>query len=48
VLTATVAGDMHLIEQASGKVLWKVNGLRPNHLSLTPTQRHVFVNAGSE
>lgn len=47
VLTATVTGKLHLIDPAGGKVLWTVDGLGPNHFSLTPTDKHVFVNAGS-
>jgi outer membrane protein assembly factor BamB len=47
VLTATVSGLLRLIEPTSGRVLWTVDGLGPNHFSLTPTQRHVFVNCGS-
>ncbi len=48
VLTATVSGKLHLIDPADGKVLWTVEGLGPNHFSLTPSDRHVFVNGGSD
>jgi outer membrane protein assembly factor BamB len=47
VLTATVSGKLHLIDPQSGKVLWTVSGLGPNHFSMTPTEQYVFVNAGS-
>jgi len=46
-LTATVSGKLHLIDPADGRTLWTVDGLGPNHFSLTPTARHVFVNGGS-
>lgn len=48
VLAATVSGHLRLIDPAKGKVLWTVNGLGENHFSLTPTDRHVFVNGGSK
>lgn len=47
VLTATVSGELHLIDPTDGRVLWTIEGLGENHFSLTPTDRHVFVNGGS-
>lgn len=47
-LTATVSGELRLIDPNDGQVSWTVEGLGPNHFSLTPTERHVFVNAGSQ
>jgi outer membrane protein assembly factor BamB len=47
IVTATVSGKLHLIDPKDGKVPWTVDHLGPNHFSLTPTARHVFVNAGS-
>lgn len=46
-LTATVSGQMHLIDPKDGNILWTVKGLGENHFSLTPTEKHVFVNGGS-
>ena len=46
-LTATVTGKLHLIHPETGKILWSVSGLGENHFSLSPSNRFVFVNAGS-
>ncbi len=47
-LSATVSGELRLIDPPSGKVLWTVSNLGQNHFSLSPSQTHVFVNGGSQ
>jgi outer membrane protein assembly factor BamB len=46
-LVATVKGELRLIDPQSGKVLWTVEGLQPTYYSLSPSQKHVFVNVRS-
>ncbi len=47
ILAATVSGVLRLIDPVDGRVLWTVEGLGPNHFSLTPSAGYVFVNGGS-
>jgi outer membrane protein assembly factor BamB len=44
ILTATVKGELRLIDPTHGKVLWTVGGLEPVYYSLSPSDRHVTVN----
>ena len=48
ILTATVAGEVRLIDPVQGKVRWTIEGLGEQHFSLTPTRDLVFLNIGAE
>tara|TARA_Y100000588_G_scaffold17829_1_gene18468 strand:- start:139 stop:1698 length:1560 start_codon:yes stop_codon:yes gene_type:complete len=48
VLTATVSGELRLINPVNGKVQWMIDGLGENHFSLTPTDHLVMVNIGAQ
>ena len=48
VLSATVSGNLHLIDPRSGKIRWTVDGLGKNHCSLVATDTHVLVNLGTK
>ena len=48
VLTATVAGELRLMDPKSGKILWTVRGLGENHFSLSPTNDLVLVNGDTK
>jgi outer membrane protein assembly factor BamB len=43
-LCATVSGNLRLIDPRDGKVLWTVNGLGANYMTLAPSDSHVLVN----
>jgi outer membrane protein assembly factor BamB len=47
VLTATVKGELRLIDPRDGKVLWTVDKLGPNYFALAASEQHVFVNVGT-
>ena len=49
IVTATVSGELRLIDPVQGTVRWVVKGLGENHFSLTPTHNHlVMINAGAQ
>ena len=39
---------LNLVDPATGKVLWTVNGLHSTQFNLTPSSTHVLVNVGSK
>ena len=48
VLTATVNGELRLIDPRNGDTCWNVDVLGENHISLMPSEEGVIVNIGSE